>query len=87
VTLDRELLAAIDREVGAGATRREIIETWLRLAAAARARRDLDGATVAHYQGRTGQQRADDEKLAAFSARASRERDLDLNRPARRRRA
>jgi hypothetical protein len=65
----------------------EIIEAWLRLAAVARARRNLDAATIAYYQGRTGPQLADDQGLAAFSARASQERVLERKRPARRRRA
>ena len=53
VTLDRDLLAAIDRRVEPGATRSEVIEAWLRLAALAHARRELDAATVACYEGRT----------------------------------
>ena len=88
VTLDRDLLAAIDRRVEPGATTRsEVIEAWLRLAALAHARRELDAATIAYYEGRTAEQQAEDDRLAAFSTRASRELDLDLERPARRRRA
>ena len=87
VTLDRDLLALIDRRVEPGATRSEVIEAWLRLAALAHARRELDAATIAYYEGRTAEQQAEDDRLAAFSTRASRELDLDLERPARRRRA
>jgi metal-responsive CopG/Arc/MetJ family transcriptional regulator len=86
VTLDRDLLTVIDRRIEAGVTRSEIIEAWLRLAALAHARRELDAATVAYYEGRTTGQQADDESLAAFSTRASRELDLDRKRPSRHRR-
>ena len=76
VTLDRDLLAAIDRRVTGGATRSQVIEEWLRLSALAQARRDLDTATAAYYEGRTAEQRTEDEDLAAFSTRALDERDL-----------
>jgi len=84
VTLDRDLLAAIDRRIEAGATRSEVIEAWLRLAALAHARRELDAATVGYYG--TAEQQAEDESLAAFSTRASRELDLDRKQRPRRRR-
>jgi hypothetical protein len=87
VTLDRRLLAAIDRRVTAGATRSEIIEGWLRLAALAQARRELDALTAAYYEGRTTGQQTEDERLAAFSTRASGERALDHKPRGRRRRA
>jgi hypothetical protein len=87
VTLDRRLLAAIDRRVTAGATRSEIIEEWLRLAALAQARRELDALTAAYYEGRTAGQQAEDERLAAFSTRAFGERALDQKPRGRRRRA
>lgn len=87
VTLGQDLLAVIDRRAAAGATRSEVIEEWLRLAALEHARRELDAATVSYYEGRTAEQQAEDESLAAFSTRVSRERDLDLKRRTRRRRA
>ena len=77
VTLDRDLLAAIDRRLTGGATRSQLIEEWLRLAALAQARRDLDTATAAYYEGRSAEQRAEDEGLAAFSTRGLDELDLD----------
>jgi metal-responsive CopG/Arc/MetJ family transcriptional regulator len=87
VTLDPDLLAAIDRQAARGATRTEIIEEWLRLAALAQARRELDAATVAYYEGRTAEQQAEDEGLAAFSTRSSTEIGLDRKPRIRRRRA
>ena len=87
VTLDRDLLATIDRRVAKGTTRSEIIEEWLRLAALAQARRELDTATVAYYEGRTAEQQAEDEGLAAFSTRSSSEIGLDRKPRTRRRRA
>jgi len=72
VTMDRDLLATIDRRVTGGATRSQVIEEWLRLSALAQARRDLDTATAAYYEGRTAEQRTEDEDLAAFSTRAVR---------------
>lgn len=87
VTLDRHLLAAIDRRVAAGATRSEVIGEWLRIAALAHARGDLEAATIAYYEGRTAEQLAEDERLATFSTRASGERDLDRKPVSRRRRA
>jgi hypothetical protein len=76
VTLGRDLLAAIDRRVTGGATRSQVIEAWLRSSALAEARRDLDAATASYYEGRTAEQRAEDEGLAAFSTRALDERDV-----------
>jgi len=87
VTLGRDLLAAIDQRVGRGVTRSEIIEEWLRLAALAQARRELDAATLAYYEGRTATRRTEDESLAAFSTRSSREIGLDRKPRTRRRRA
>lgn len=87
VTLETGLLAQIDRRAASGSTRSQVIEEWLRLAAREHARRALDAATIAYYAGRTEEQRAEDEALAGFSTRASRERDLDLKRRPRRRRA
>jgi metal-responsive CopG/Arc/MetJ family transcriptional regulator len=87
VTLDRDLLAVIDRQVKAGATRSQVIEQWLRVSALAQARRELDAATVAYYEGRSAEQRAEDERLASFSASAVGELDLDRTPRTRRRRA
>jgi metal-responsive CopG/Arc/MetJ family transcriptional regulator len=77
VTLDRDLLAAIDRRATRGATRSQVIEEWLRLSALAQAHRDLETATAAYYEGRTADQRAEDEALAAFSTRGFGRLDLD----------
>ena len=87
VTLGRDLLAAIDRRVAGRTTRSQVIEEWLRLSAHAQARRDLDTATAAYYEGRTAEQRAEDERLAAFSTRALNQLDLDRKPRTRRRRA
>lgn len=86
VTLAPDLLDEIDRRVPGGGTRSRIIEEWLRLAAREHARRDLDAATTAYYEGRTGEQRDEDDALAGFSTRATHERDFDAKRRVRRRR-
>ena len=80
VTLGQDLLAEIDRRVARGGTRSQVIEEWLRLAAREHARRALDAATIAYYTDRTDEQRAEDDTLAGFSARTSRELDFDLTR-------
>lgn len=87
VTLERDLLNEIDRRVPGGGTRSQIIEEWLRLAAREHARRDLDAATRVYYEGRTREQRDEDEALAEFSDRAVHERDVDAKRRGRHRRA
>jgi hypothetical protein len=86
VTLGRDLLAAIDRHVTGGATRSQVIDERLRRSALAQARRDLDAATAAYYEGRTPEPRAEDESLAAFSTRGFGEIDLDGKPEGRRRR-
>lgn len=87
ITLERDLLEEIDRRVPGGGTRSKVIEDWLRLAAREHARRELDAATTAYYEGRTLAQRDEDGALSEFSTRSAHERDLDLKRRARRRRA
>ena len=87
VTLGRDLLAEIDRRVAGGATRSQVIEEWLRRSALAQARRDLDAATAAYYEGRTPEQRVEGEGLAAFSTRGFHERHLDGRARTRRHRA
>jgi metal-responsive CopG/Arc/MetJ family transcriptional regulator len=87
VTLARDLLAVIDRQVRRGTTRSQVIEEWLRLSAVAQAQRDLDAATAAYYEGRTAEQRAEDESLTAFSTRTLHERDFDRKPRTRRPRA
>src|SRR5262245_42517066 len=87
VTLARDLLAAIDRRVVRGTTRTQGVERGVRLPAPAQARRDLDAATPADHEGRTAEQRAEDEDLAAFSTRAVDERELDRKPRTRRPRA
>ena len=84
VTLEPDLVAEIDRLTAGGRTRSRIIEEWLRLAAREHARRALDAATVAYYEGRTEAQRAEDKALAEFTTRAAGERDFDLTRRRRR---
>jgi len=86
VTLSRDLLAAIDRQVTGRTTRSQVIEEWLRLSALAQAHRDLDRATAEYYEGRSAEQRAEDESLAAFATRAVVELDLDRKPRIRRRR-
>ena len=87
VTLEQDLLGEIDRRVSGGGTRSQVIGEWLRLAAREHARRELDAATIAYYEGRTGEQRDEDNALAGFSTRAARERDVDATRRGRRRHA
>ena len=78
VTLEQDLLAEIDRLAVGGTTRSGIIEEWLRLAAREYARRALDAAFAAYYEGQSKAERAEDRTLAEFTARAAGERDLDL---------
>jgi len=87
ITLERDLLEAIDRRAAGNGTRSKVIEEWLWLAAREQARRDLDAATAAYYEGRTRAQRDDDAVVAEFSTRTAGERDVDRKKPARRRRA
>ena len=87
VTLSRNLLSAIDRHVTRGTTRSQVIEEWLRFAAIALARRDLDRATAAYYEGRNAEQRAEDESLATFATDAFNDLDLDQKPRDRRHRA
>src|SRR5262245_43395014 len=77
VTLSRDLLAAIDRHVMRGATLSQVIEEWLRLSAMALARRDLERARAAYYEGRNAEQRAEDEGLSTFATDAFGELGLD----------
>jgi metal-responsive CopG/Arc/MetJ family transcriptional regulator len=87
VTLERELLAEIDRRAAGRSTRSQVIESWLRLAAREQARHALDAATIAYYEGRSEAERGEDRALAEFRTRAAGELDLDRARPSRRRRA
>lgn len=86
VTLERDLLAEIDRRAADGGTRSQIIEAWLRLAAREHARRALDAATIAYYEGRSEAERAEDKALAEFNTRTAGELDLGRARRPRRRR-
>lgn len=70
VTISRELLDAVDREVAhhPGSTRSGVIESWLRLGSRAREEERLDRETVAYYEARRREERLDDEEWATFAS-------------------
>ena len=70
VTLSRELLAAVDREVARypGSTRSGVIENWLRLGSRAREEQRLHQETIAYYEARSREERLDDEEWATFAS-------------------
>ena len=70
VTLSRELLAAVDREVvrSPGSTRSGVIEAWLRLGSRVREEQRLDQETVAYYEARGREERLEDEEWATFAS-------------------
>lgn len=77
VTVSRDLVAAIDREVlqlGAGASRSSILEAWLRAASHGRAHDSLAERTAAYYRTRTPRQHADDDAWADVATREHDER-------------
>lgn len=77
VTVSRDLVDAIDREVlqlGAGASRSSILEAWLRAASHKRAHDSLAERTLAYYRTRTPLQHADDDAWADVATREHDER-------------
>lgn len=70
VTISRELLDAVDREVARhpGSTRSGVIESWLRLASRTHEEELLRRQTVAYYQARRRDEVADDEEWATFAS-------------------
>jgi metal-responsive CopG/Arc/MetJ family transcriptional regulator len=70
VTISRELLDAVDREVARhpGSTRSGVIESWLRLASRTREEELLHRQTVAYYQARQPEELLDEEEWATFAS-------------------
>lgn len=70
VTISRELLDAVDREVARhpGGTRSGVIESWLRLASRTREEELLRRQTVAYYQARRREELLDDEEWGTFAS-------------------
>ena len=69
VTIEREVLEAVDREVqrSRDATRSAVIERWLRLGARASAEQQLHLETVAYYESLSRAERLEDKEWAHFS--------------------
>jgi hypothetical protein len=76
VTIDRDVLEAVDRELerSSGTTRSSVIERWLRLGerwlrlgARASAEQELHLQTVAYYEALSRQERLEDQEWATFS--------------------
>ncbi|MBI5481047.1 MAG: ribbon-helix-helix protein, CopG family [Deltaproteobacteria bacterium] len=70
ITLARDLLEVIDRRVaaGAGRSRSAVIEAWLRRAAHRDAEAILARETIAYYESRTAEERAEDETWSRLSS-------------------
>lgn len=73
VTLSAEVLALVDRDAERrNDTRSGVVEDWLRRAAAAGAKADLDRDTAAYYRSLGDDERAEDEALARAASSAAR---------------
>jgi Arc/MetJ-type ribon-helix-helix transcriptional regulator len=70
ITLSRDLVATINRRVseGAGASRSEVIEAWLRRAVRRSAEHALALETITYYESLTAEERREAEAWARFSA-------------------
>jgi metal-responsive CopG/Arc/MetJ family transcriptional regulator len=78
VSLPRDLVARIDRAARAESrSRSRVLERWLRVTAREGAARELEAATIAYYQTMTSEDGAEDEAIAAASARAARRLRVD----------
>src|SRR5436305_1718808 len=78
VSVPGDLLAAIDRDAAQRhATRSGVIESWLRRAAFARGRQDLEAATEAYYLALTREETAESLAIAKGLSRAARRVRID----------
>jgi hypothetical protein len=88
LTLSADLLELVDRDARQrNETRSGVIEQWLRRAAVATARRELEDATAAYYRSLRETERNENEALARGLSKATRRVSYDegLRRPRRRR--
>jgi metal-responsive CopG/Arc/MetJ family transcriptional regulator len=78
VSLPQDLVARIDRAARAEArSRSRVLEGWLRASARDRATRELEAATIAYYEGLTGEDRREEEAIASASSVAARRLRVD----------
>jgi len=70
VTLSRELLAEVDREVvrHPGSSRSGVIESWLRIGSRVNEEQRLHQDTIAYYEARSREERLEDEEWATFAS-------------------
>ncbi len=78
ITVEAELLRTVDRQARVrGASRSAVIEDWLRAAALADAREQLDLAAEAYYRSLTPAQRRDDAAMGRAASQAARKLHID----------
>lgn len=78
LTLDADLVALVDRDARRrGATRSGVVERWLRRAAVAGAKEELEESTAAYYRSLLAEDREEDEALARASSAAARRLTID----------
>lgn len=81
ISLSEDLVARIDREASrTRSTRSGVVESWLRDAARASARREIEQATVDYYETLTQAERDEGLAIARGAARAARR--LEIEEPA-----
>lgn len=86
LTLSRDIIERVDRDVGRGETRSSAIERWLRRAARHQAEREIEAATAAYYDALGEREKVDEEALSRALSRASRKVHFDERSVRRRRR-
>lgn len=78
ISLDADVLDAVDRRAAAEKTTRSaIMEQWLRHASRQTDLRRLEEETAAYYDALTPRERADDAEWAAFASRSARKLVID----------
>lgn len=78
VSLDAELVAAVDRAAAkSGETRSALLERWLRQSQRRSLATRLEEETAAYYDSLTPSETAEDEGWAAFASQAARRIDVD----------
>lgn len=88
ISLDAEVLAAVDRRAAREKTTRSaVMEQWLRGAGRQAELQRLEEETAAYYDALTPQEKADDAEWTEFASRSARKLVIDDPRPRRRRRA
>ncbi|HEY7376909.1 MAG TPA: ribbon-helix-helix protein, CopG family [Polyangia bacterium] len=88
ISLDSEVLAAVDRRAAREKTTRSaVMAQWLRGAARQAELQRLEEETAAYYDAMTPAEKADDAEWAEFATRAARKLTIDEPEPRRRSRA